>query len=98
MKTVWGWPASPFSGNGSEYLRLSSKFSTEVVSSLWRDTIPDSRRQSLMARLEARRQQLAALEADAREAQGSIARTLFDVQVASVRRAIAEIESELAAT
>lgn len=64
---------------------------------LWNDTLPDSRRRALAARLEARRSQLARLEAEAREAPGAIARTLLEVQAATVRRAITELEGELAA-
>jgi hypothetical protein len=63
---------------------------------LWTDTLPLSRRRSIMARLEARHAPLADLEAEAVAAPGAIARTVLELQATPVRRAISELEAELA--
>lgn len=63
---------------------------------VWNDTLPDSRRRALEARLESRRRQLAELERATAAAEGGIARTLVEVQAATVRRVITELEAELA--
>jgi hypothetical protein len=63
---------------------------------VWTDTLPGSRRLSIEARLKARRAQLADLEAEAMAAPGAIARTVLELQATPVRRAITELEAELA--
>lgn len=67
------------------------------VTPFWNDTLPDTRRRLVEARLEHRRRQLARLQGEIEGAPGAIARTLLDAQATAVRRVIVELETELAA-